>query len=101
MSRKKSQRQEKITLELEWPAMQGSVSQTSGKCGKANCRCKKEPDYIHGPYHRWTGRIKGRQTSVILTKEQADECRRRIKRWRAFEREVASLSKKGMSKAPW
>ena len=81
--------------------MQGSVSQTSGKCGKKNCRCKREPDYTHGPYYRWTGKVNGKQTSVILTKEEAVECRKRIRRWRALERKVATLAKKGMLGAPW
>ena len=101
MSSKNLQKNKKVTLEIEWPAMPGSVSQTGGKCGKKNCRCQREPDYMHGPYYRWTGKKGGRQTSVILTKEQANECRKRIKRWRAFEKKIASLVKKSMSNAPW
>lgn len=91
----------KILLELEWPAMQGAVSQTSGKCGKKNCRCKREVNYLHGPYYRWTGKINGKQTSVTLTKEEAIECRKRIKRWRTFEKKIAAMAKKGLRMAPW
>ena len=101
MSRKKVEKNKKMTLDLDWPAMPGSVSQTGGKCGKPNCRCKREADYIHGPYYRWTGKVNGRYTSVILTKEEAEECRRRIKRWRALEKKMALLAKRGISRAPW
>ena len=101
MSRKKVKKTEKITINLDWPAMPGSISQTSGKCGKKNCRCQRESDYVHGPYYRWTGKINGRYTSVILTKEEAEECRRRVKRWRGLEKKIALLAKKGLSRAPW
>lgn len=96
-----NEKTKKIILKLEWPAMQGSVSQTSGKCGKKNCKCRRDVNYIHGPYFRWTGKINGKQTSVILTKEEARECRKRIKRWRDFEKKIATLTRKGMSMAPW
>lgn len=98
MSRKKIK---KISLELNWPAMPGSVSETSGKCGNKSCRCQKNPSYIHGPYYRWTGKLNGRNTSVILTKEEAEECKKRVKRWRRLEQKVAILAQKGISRAPW
>lgn len=81
--------------------MPGSVSQTGGKCGKKNCRCRTDPDYIHGPYYRWTGKLNGRTTSVILSKEEAKECQKRIERWRRLEQQVALMAQEGLSRAPW
>ena len=81
--------------------MPGSISQTSGKCGKKKCRCYTDPDYVHGPYYPWTGKLGGRTTSVILSQEGAKECQVRIDRWRDLEQQVSSLAQEGLLRAPW
>ncbi len=38
----------------------GSITTTSGKCGKPNCHCAERDDPGHGPNFRLTRRIKGK-----------------------------------------
>ena len=38
----------------------GSITATSGKCGKPNCHCSKRDDPGHGPNFRLTRRLKGK-----------------------------------------
>jgi len=38
----------------------GSITATSGKCGKPNCHCSKRDDLGHGPNFRLTRRVKGK-----------------------------------------
>jgi hypothetical protein len=38
----------------------GSVSSTSGKCGKPNCHCAKPDSRGHGPNFRLTRRVEGK-----------------------------------------
>lgn len=38
----------------------GSITTTSGKCGKANCHCAKRDDPGHGPNFRLTRRVRGK-----------------------------------------
>jgi hypothetical protein len=41
----------------------GSISTTSGKCGKPNCHCAKRGDPGHGPNFRLTRRVAGKTTT--------------------------------------
>jgi hypothetical protein len=38
----------------------GSITTTSGKCGKPNCHCAKRDDPGHGPNFRLTRRVQGK-----------------------------------------
>jgi len=38
----------------------GSISSTSGKCGKPNCHCSKPDSRGHGPNFRLTRRLEGK-----------------------------------------
>lgn len=38
----------------------GSITTTSGKCGKPNCHCAQRDDPGHGPSFRLTRRVKGK-----------------------------------------
>jgi len=38
----------------------GSITTTSGKCGKGNCHCAKRDDPGHGPNFRLTRRVAGK-----------------------------------------
>jgi hypothetical protein len=38
----------------------GSITSTSGKCGKPNCHCSKRDDRGHGPNFRLTRRVEGK-----------------------------------------
>jgi hypothetical protein len=41
----------------------GSITTTSGKCGKPNCHCAKRGDPGHGPHFRLTRRVAGKTTT--------------------------------------
>ena len=38
----------------------GSITSTSGKCGKPSCHCAKRDDLGHGPNYRLTLKVKGK-----------------------------------------
>lgn len=56
----------------------GSITATSGKCGKASCHCSKQDDAGHGPNFRLTRRVKGKtvtetfRSAVALRKAQQE-----------------------------
>ena len=41
----------------------GSITPTSGKCGKKNCRCHRPDDPGHGPNYRLTRKQNGRSVT--------------------------------------
>ena len=98
MSRQKKQ---KITLSISGPVLPGTVSTAMAKCGKKNCRCKTDPDCLHGPYYRWTGALDGKQTTITLSKEEADECSKRIENWKKLQEKIALIREQSLSRAPW
>jgi hypothetical protein len=49
----------------------GSVSGTSGKCGKPNCHCAKRDDPGHGPNFRLTRRIDGKTVTETFASAAA------------------------------
>lgn len=44
----------------------GSVSSTSGRCGKANCHCHRPGESGHGPNFRLTYKLQGKTISESL-----------------------------------
>src|SRR5437773_1003921 len=56
----------------------GSITSTSGKCGKPNCHCSKRDDRGHGPNFRLTRRVEGKTVTetfpspAALRKAQQD-----------------------------
>ena len=98
MSREKKQR---IAISVPGPVLPGTISTAMAKCGKKNCRCWTDTEYLHGPYYRWTGAIDGKQTTVTLTKNEADECSRRIERWKKLQRKLALIVTEALEGAPW
>lgn len=44
----------------------GSITTTSGRCGKANCRCHQPNQPPHGPNDRLTYKVDGRTISESL-----------------------------------
>lgn len=57
-------------LALGW-ARPGSVIRRYMRCGNPACRCMASPDQLHGPYHQWSHKIRGRTVSLRLSEEQA------------------------------
>ena len=44
----------------------GSITTTSGRCGKANCRCHRPNEPPHGPTDRLTYKLDGKTVSESL-----------------------------------
>jgi len=99
--KKSSPPQTTITLLVSLPLLPGSLSTASSTCGKPNCACKAKPPKLHGPYIRWTGFLEGKRTTKTLTPEQARECKKRIARYRALEKQITQLVQQALQKAPW
>ena len=49
----------------------GSITATSGKCGKPNCHCAKRGDVGHGPNFRLTRRVAGKTTTETVASPAA------------------------------
>lgn len=62
----------------------GSITATSGKCGKPNCHCARQGDPGHGPNLRLTRRLNGKTvtetfpslTAQIKARREVDEFHR-------------------------
>lgn len=91
----------KRTIELEWPILHGTISTAVAKCGTKTCRCQRDPEALHGPYYRWTGRLEGKLTTKTLSKEIAEECQRRIASYRKLQQQLESLLELAVDSAPW
>ena len=49
----------------------GSITATSGRCGKANCRCHRPNGPPHGPTERLTYKVEGKSVSESLANPSA------------------------------
>ena len=48
---------------------QGSLQTRRVACGKTTCRCHRDPDARHGPYHYWTRKDRGKTVGTHLTED--------------------------------
>ena len=62
----------------------GSITSTSGRCGKPNCHCHQPKDPGHGPNLRLTFKINGKTVTESLPDQPAT---------RKAEREIAEFRK--------
>ncbi|MEA3392473.1 MAG: DUF6788 family protein [Candidatus Marinimicrobia bacterium] len=63
--------QVKALLNAE-PVLPGTLEERYNVCGKADCRCKdKINPRKHGPYYRLSYSVKGKNSSVFVSKEDA------------------------------
>jgi len=51
-------------------ALPGSLTVKAYRCGKANCRCHKEPPQLHGPYAFWTRKVNNKTVTRMLNDEE-------------------------------
>ena len=91
----------KITITAPGPILPGAISTARAKCGKATCRCREDPRYLHGPYYRWTGWINGKATTKTVSEEIARECERRIENYRELQSKIEDVIAKALDQAPW
>ena len=60
----------------------GSLARRMMVCGKAQCRCKQDPPRLHGPYHYWGRREKGKLVQRLLGANQAKSIGKAIRDYR-------------------
>lgn len=64
----------------------GSVSNTSGRCGKPNCHCHQSGQPVHGPNPRLTYKVQGKTVTESLPSPAAqNKAAREIAEFRHFE----------------
>lgn len=64
----------------------GSISNTSGRCGKPNCRCHQPGQPVHGPNPRLTYKVQGKTVTESLPHPAAQrKAEREIAEFRRFE----------------
>jgi hypothetical protein len=76
----------------------GSITATSGKCGKPNCHCAKPDDPGHGPNLRLTRRVAGKTTTETFGSPAAlRKAQQEVAEFHRFQRlsgEVVEVSEK-------
>ncbi len=64
----------------------GSISDTSGRCGKPNCHCHQPGQPVHGPNPRFTYKVQGKTVTESLPSPAAQKkAEREIAEFRRFE----------------
>ena len=64
----------------------GSISNTTGRCGKSNCRCHRPGQAPHGPNPRLTYKMQGKTVTESLADSAAQKkAEREIAEFRRFE----------------
>lgn len=67
--------------ELDW-LCSGTLLKRMMTCGKAACRCARDPDARHGPYYEWGHMKKSKLVHRMVTAEQATLIRKAIANYR-------------------
>ncbi len=84
---------------MSLPILAGSISTAQSTCGKLNCACKKDPQQLHVTYYRWTRIIEGKRTTRTISKDEADECLKRIRNYRKLQKQVDHLVTQSLNNA--
>jgi hypothetical protein len=70
----------------------GSISDTSGRCGKTNCRCHQPGNPVHGPNPRLTYKDQGKTvTESLPTPAAQKKAQREIAEFRHFEQLIRAF----------
>jgi hypothetical protein len=76
----------------------GSITATSGKCGKSSCHCAKRDDPGHGPNFRLTRRVKGKtQTETFASAAALRKAQQEVTEFHRFQQlcqELVQVSEK-------
>jgi hypothetical protein len=64
----------------------GSITTTSGKCGKPSCHCAKSKAAVHGPNFRLTRKAQGKTvTETFPTTEALGKAQREVAEFHLFQ----------------
>lgn len=66
---------------------QGTLTESSLRCGNPGCRCHRDLRRRHGPYVYWTTKVKGRTVSRLLKPQEA----RLYKEWARNRRRLSEV----------
>ena len=88
-------------IKINWPILHGAVSTAMAKCGQKNCRCRVDPKALHGPYYRWTGKLKGKITTRTISAQEAKECELWIDNYQKLMADLEKMLKESSDSAPW
>jgi hypothetical protein len=71
----------------------GSISDTSGRCGKPSCRCHQPGQPMHGPNPRLTYKVQGKSiTESLPTPSARKKAEREIAEFRRFEQLIREFT---------
>jgi hypothetical protein len=80
----------------------GSLVERTTRCGSPRCRCRTDPDHLHGPYPSWIRKVGAKTVTRTLSPEQAERYRPlfdNTKRLRELISELEGLSAKAVEQA--
>jgi hypothetical protein len=84
------------------PCLPGSLVERTTRCGSPRCRCRTDPDRLHGPYLSWIRKAGTKTVTRTLTPEQAEHYRPlfdNTKRLRELVTELEALSAQAVEQA--
>ena len=64
--------------------VQGGLSETSRRCGNANCICHRDPDRLHGPNLYIAYRVDGKGRSLYVPPDPVPAARKAQVAWASF-----------------
>jgi hypothetical protein len=74
----------------------GSVTSTTGRCGKPNCHCHEPKDPGHGPNFRLTYKVRGKSVTESLPGQTATRKAEReiaeFRKWQALHKEFVEVN---------
>lgn len=63
----------------------GSITETGGRCGYANCHCHRAGDPGHGPYYRLTRKVDGKTvTETFFSPASLAKAQREVAEYHRF-----------------
>ena len=72
-------------------ALPGSVVTRSYRCGKPNCQCHHKSGKLHGPYHQWTRKVRGKTVGIRLDSSLVPLVKEWIRNARKMRKLITSL----------
>ena len=71
----------------------GSITSTSGRCGKPDCRCHQPGQPGHGPNFRLTYKVNGKTVNIKLSKQAAPLYQAATKQHRKLKAVLAKMER--------